>query len=134
SLGVVVSGIVVAFTGVSKVDSFVSIAIIGVILYSSYHLLIDSVNLALDAVPEDIDIQAVRQYFESLPEVTDVHDLHIWALSTTDAALTVHLSTNCQTDIAFITNIQKQLHERFEIGHATIQVEYGNNGICSVIC
>ena len=125
SLGVVVAGIIMAFTGIVWVDSLVSFAIIAVILYSSYHLLIDSVNLALDAVPENVNIQAVRDYLKSLPEVSDIHDLHIWALSTTDAALTVHLATNTQTDVAFITNVQHQLHQQFDIEHATIQVEYG---------
>lgn len=125
SLGVVVAGIIMAFTGIVWVDSLVSFAIIAVILYSSYHLLIDSVNLALDAVPENVNIEAVRNYLKSLPEVSDIHDLHIWALSTTDAALTVHLATNTQTDVAFITNIQHQLHQQFDIEHATIQVEYG---------
>lgn len=126
SFGVVVAGIIMAFTGVVWVDSLVSFAIIAVILYSSYHLLIDSVNLALDAVPENVNIGAVRTYLKSLPEVTDIHDLHIWALSTTDAALTVHLATNVQTDVSFITNIQHQLHEQFDIEHATIQVEFGD--------
>ncbi len=126
SLGVVVAGIIMAFTGIVWIDSVVSIAIIAVILYSTYHLLIDSVNLALDAVPENVNIEAVRNYLKSLPQVSDIHDLHIWALSTTDAALTVHLATNTQTDITFITNIQHQLHEQFDIEHATIQVEFGD--------
>ena len=125
SLGVVVAGIIMAFTGIVWVDSLVSFAIIAVILYSSYHLLIDSVNLALDAVPENVNIEAVRNYLKSLPEVSDIHDLHIWALSTTDAALTVHLATNTQTDVTFITNVQHQLHQQFDIEHATIQVGYG---------
>ncbi len=124
SLGVVIAGIIMAFTNIVWVDSLVSFAIIAVILYSSYHLLIDSVNLALDAVPENVNIEAVRNYLKCLPEVSDIHDLHIWALSTTEAALTVHLTTNMQTDVTFITNIQHQLHEQFDIEHATIQVEY----------
>jgi cobalt-zinc-cadmium efflux system protein len=125
SLGVVVAGVIMAFTGVVWVDSLVSFAIIAVILYSSYHLLIDSLNLALDAVPENIPIEAIREYFRNLPEVTGIHDLHIWALSTTDTALTVHLTTHVHTDVAFINNIQHQLHDKFNIAHATIQVEYG---------
>ena len=125
SMGVVVAGIVIIFTGITWVDSAVSFIIIAVILYSSYHLLIDSVNLALDAVPENVNLQSVKQYLESIPEVLNVHDLHIWALSTTDAALTVHLSTRIQTDTAFITTIQRQLHEQFGIEHSTIQMEYG---------
>ncbi len=135
SLGVVVTGIIVAFTGIEWFDPAISFVIVGVILYSSYHLLIDSVNLALDAVPDHIDLQDVKQYLESVPEVTDVHDLHIWALSTTETALTVHLKTVTRTDTAFITGIQQQLQERYGIGHATIQVEYGETaGAVENVC
>ncbi len=132
SLGVVVAGFIMAFTGIQWIDSLVSFTIVAVILYSSYHLLIDSVNLALDAVPENINIEEVSEFLKKLPEVTGVHDLHIWALSTTDAALTVHLSTCEQTDISFITSIQNQLHERFRIEHATIQIEFGSKEDCSI--
>jgi cobalt-zinc-cadmium efflux system protein len=125
SFGVVVSGVIIALTGISWIDSLVSLLIIIVILYSAYHLLIDSVNLALDAVPENINISKVREYLENLPEVTGIHDLHIWALSTTVSALTVHLTTNRQTDTSFITSIQTQLHQNYDIEHTTIQVEYG---------
>jgi cobalt-zinc-cadmium efflux system protein len=127
SLGVVVAGVIMAITGIHWLDSVVSFAIITVILYSSYKLLIDSVNLALDAVPENIKIDEVREYLANLPEVSDVHDLHIWALGTTAAALTVHLITSEQTDVSFITLIQHKLHDQFNIEHATIQIEYGFN-------
>ncbi len=133
SLGVVVAGIIMAFTNIVWIDSFVSFAIIAVILYSSYHLLIDSVNLALDAVPENVNIEAVRNYLKSLPQVTDIHDLHIWALSTTDAALTVHLTTNTQTDVLFISSIQHELHKQFDIEHSTLQIEYGD-AACETNC
>jgi cobalt-zinc-cadmium efflux system protein len=125
SLGVVVAGIIMALTGLQWIDSVVSFAIIAVILYGSYNLLIDSVNLALDAVPENIKIEHVHDYLAGLPEVTGVHDLHIWSLGTTDAALTVHLTTSVQTSLNFITSIQHHLHEQFEIEHSTIQVEFG---------
>jgi len=125
SLGVVVAGIIIALTGIQWIDSVVSFAIIAVILYGSYNLLIDSVNLALDAVPENIKIEHVHDYLAGLPEVTGVHDLHIWSLGTTDAALTVHLITSIQTSLNFITSIQQHLHEKFEIEHSTIQVEFG---------
>jgi cobalt-zinc-cadmium efflux system protein len=127
SLGVVVAGIIMVFTRVVWIDSVVSLIIVGVILYSSYKLLINSVNLALDAVPENIDINSVSEFLKSLPEVSDIHDLHIWALSTTEAALTVHLKTKTVTDVNFIGRIQHQLNERFGVGHSTIQVEFGNN-------
>jgi cobalt-zinc-cadmium efflux system protein len=130
SLGVVVGGIIMMFTGIHWIDSVVSFAIIAVILYSSYDLLIDSVNLALDAVPENIEIDHVRDYFKSLPEVAGVHDLHIWSLSTTDAALTVHLTTCVPTEFSFISSIQRHLHEQYKIEHSTIQVEYGSMEDC----
>jgi cobalt-zinc-cadmium efflux system protein len=125
SMGVVVSGLIIYLTGKFWIDSAVSIIILIVILYSTYKLMLDSVNLALDAVPENINIRDVRSYLESLPEVSDLHDLHIWALSTTSAALTVHLSTKIPTDVKFINAIQQKLHERFKIEHTTIQVEFG---------
>ena len=135
SMGVVVAGILMAVTGIAWVDSVTSFLIIAVILYSAYRLLIDSVNLALDAVPENISIETVKDYLQGLPGVTGIHDLHVWALSTTDAALTVHLSTNRQTDFSFISEIQRGLHEKFGIGHSTIQVEYGNgDDNCSIEC
>jgi len=132
SMGVVVAGVIMAFTGIQWIDSLVSFTIVAVILYGSYHLLIDSVNLALDAVPENINIEEVSEFLKKLPEVSGVHDLHIWALSTTDAALTVHLSTCEQTDINFITAIQQRLHERFRIEHATIQIEFGSKEDCGI--
>ena len=126
SLGVVIAGVIIALTGINWIDSVVSFVIIAVILYSTIRLLIDSVNLGLDAVPEHIDIEAVRRYLESLPEVSAIHDLHVWALSTTDAALTVHLNTCCETENAFIYEVQKHLHDHFHIEHATIQIERGD--------
>jgi cobalt-zinc-cadmium efflux system protein len=125
SLGVVLAGIIMAFTGIQLIDSLVSFIIIAVILYSSYGLLMDSVNLALDAVPENINIEEVRAYLTEIPGVTGLHDLHIWALSTTDSALTVHIITSEPTDLGFIASIQYQLHQRFGIEHSTIQIELG---------
>jgi cobalt-zinc-cadmium efflux system protein len=130
SLGVVVAGVLIALTDIRLIDSLVSFTIIVVILIGSYNLLIDSVNLALDAVPENIEIGKVREYLTSLPEVKGVHDLHIWSLSTTDAALTVHLSTSEITDLNFITSIQNHLHEHFNIEHSTVQIEYGSIEDC----
>ena len=130
SLGVVVAGIIMTFTGIQWIDSLVSFTIIAVILYSSYNLLIDSVNLALDAVPENIKIEQVRDYLSGLKEVAGVHDLHIWSLGTTDAALTVHLTTCEPTTVSFISSIQHHLHEQFSIEHSTIQVEFGGMEDC----
>jgi len=128
SSGVVVAGVLIAVTGFVWIDLFMSFMILGVIIYSTYHLLIDSINLSLDAVPENIKIEEVRAYLSTLPEVTGLHDLHIWALGTSTAALTVHLNTNVQTDIGFITFLQRQLQEKFGIDHSTIQIEFGPDG------
>ena len=117
---------------VGTVDQIVRFIIGAVILYSSFHLLIVSLNLALVADPENINIEEVSEFLKKLPEVSGVHDLHIWALSTIDAALTVHLTTWEQTDVSFITSIQNQLHERFRIAHATIQIEFGSKEDCGI--
>ena len=130
SLGVVVAGIIMKLTGVQWVDSVVSFAIIAVILYGSYKLLIDSVNLALDAVPEYIKIEHVLEYLKNLPEVAGVHDLHIWSIGTTNAALTVHLTTRVPTNVNFISVIQHHLHDQFDIEHSTIQIEFGKMEDC----
>lgn len=130
SLGVLVDGVIMLLTGIHWIDSVVSFTIIAVILYSSYNLLMDSLNLALDAVPDNIKIENVHDYLTNLPEVLGVHDLHIWSLGTTDAALTVHLITCIQTDVNFIISIQHQLHERFNIEHSTVQIEYGSTEDC----
>lgn len=125
SLGVAVSGIIIWLTGINWIDSVVSFTILAVILYSSYRLLIDSVSLALDAVPENINLDAVRNFLSDIHGVKGIHDLHIWALSTRDTALTVHLETDIQTDTTFISRIQKGLRDRFNIVHSTIQIEFG---------
>ncbi len=134
SLGVVVTGVIISLTGIYWIDSVVSIAIIFVILYSTYRLMVDSVNLALDAVPENISIKDVRSFLEGLPEVADLHDLHIWAMSTTSAALTVHLTTKIPTDARFIYSIQSELRKKFNIEHSTIQVEFGENANSCINC
>jgi cobalt-zinc-cadmium efflux system protein len=127
SAGVVIGGIIILITGFKLIDSLISFVIGAVILYSLYKLLIDSVNLALDAVPENINIEDVLSFLGKLPEVNDVHDLHIWALSTSETALTVHLVTSKHTDINFITSIQNNLREQFNIEHTTIQVEFNQS-------
>ena len=125
SAGVVVAGFLMTLTGIYLIDSIISVIIIAIILYNAYQLLIESVSLALDAVPENIDIEAIRKYLTGLPEITGIHDLHIWALSTSAAALTVHLETNILTDNTFLTGIRKKLKEDFGIEHSTIQIEFG---------
>jgi cobalt-zinc-cadmium efflux system protein len=115
SLGVVIAGAAILFTGWLWLDPGVSLIVNAVILWGTWGLLKDSVNLALDAVPEGVELEKVRRFLESLPGVSSVHDLHIWALSTTQTALTAHLVNACE-----------ELREHFKINHATIQIEQGN--------
>ena len=127
SLGVVLAGIAILTTGWFWFDPFVSLIIVAVIVVGTWNLLRDSVNLALDAVPEGIELQAVRTYLAELPGVVEVHDLHIWAMSTTEAALTAHLVMPVgKPDDAFLARISMELHDKFGIEHTTIQVEVGN--------
>lgn len=127
SAGVVLAGIAILRTGWLWFDPVVSLIIVAVIVAGTWNLLRDSVNLTLDAVPEGIEPQAVRTYLAELPGVVEVHDLHIWAMSTTETALTAHLVmlTGSPGD-AFLSKITIELHDKFGIEHTTIQVETGN--------
>jgi cobalt-zinc-cadmium efflux system protein len=129
ALGVVAAGIAITYTGWTWLDPAVSLAISLVIVLGTWGLLKESVNLALDAVPEGIDPDAVGAYLAGLPGVTGVHDLHIWGMSTTESALTVHLvkpdTENCD---GLLHQTYEELHGQFGIEHATIQVERGQGG------
>lgn len=124
SLGVVVAGLIIMLKGWLWVDPAISLAIVLVILAGTWHLFRDSVNLAIDAVPENVDIGAVRDYLNGLDNVVRIHDLHIWALSTTEVALTVHLVvTDSVLNNEFLIAVQQHLHDSFGIEHSTIQIE-----------
>jgi len=125
SLGVVVAGLLINITGLQWIDPITSFLIIAVILWGTWNLFTDSVDLALDAVPKQIDVDKVRDFLLSQNRVQNVHDLHIWAMSTTKVALSVHIITSVQTDSSFIQEIQHSLREKFNIGHTTIQIEFG---------
>jgi cobalt-zinc-cadmium efflux system protein len=127
SLGVVLTGVAILATGWLWLDPVVSVVIVVVILRGTWDLLRDAVNLALDAVPEGVNLHGVGQYLAGLPKVVDVHDLHIWGMSTTETALTAHLvMTEAVCDDAFLARIEGELHTLFGIEHTTIQVETGN--------
>jgi cobalt-zinc-cadmium efflux system protein len=127
SLGVVITGVLILFTGWLLLDPIVSLIISIVIVIGTWSLLRDSVNLALDAVPEHIDTDEVKNYLLTLPHCTDVHDLHIWAMSTTETALTVHLVVEGKTyDDTMLSHITHELHDKFHIQHATLQIESGD--------
>ncbi len=127
SAGVVLAGIAIMTTGWLWFDPVVSLIIVAVVVVGTWQLLRDSVNLALDAVPEGIEPQAVQTYLAELPGVVQVHDLHIWAMSTKDTALTAHLVIpSGYPGDAFLTQTCKALHDHFGIEHATLQVEMGD--------
>jgi cobalt-zinc-cadmium efflux system protein len=127
SFGVVVAAIAMRFTGWLWLDSVVSLAIAVVIGVGTWGLLRESLNLALDAVPERIDPSRVEAYLAGLPGVNAVHDLHIWALSTTEIALTVHLvKPDAVIDDALLDRIHNELREQFDIQHTTVQFELGD--------
>ncbi len=126
SLGVVVAGLLMLQTGWYWLDPLFSLVIVAVIVVGTWGLLKESVQMALSAVPRSIDPQAVERYLLALPGVTAIHDLHIWAMSTTETALTVHLvvPTGYPGDAA-VDGIMSELKQRFSIHHSTLQIEQG---------
>jgi cobalt-zinc-cadmium efflux system protein len=126
SLGVVVAGILMLWTNASWIDPAVSLIVAAIILVGTWSLARNAVDLALDAVPAGIDRSAVEAYLAGLPGVSEVHDLHIWALSTRETALTAHLVRPRATlDDRLLAEATRALRERFGIGHATLQIEHG---------
>lgn len=127
SLGVVLAGAGSLVTGWLWIDPVVSLVVAAVILVGTWGLLRDSVNLALDAVPEHIDLSEVQTYLRNVPSVVDVHDLHVWGMSTSESALTAHLvMPNGGGDDPFLAQLERDLHDTFGIEHATIQIETGS--------
>lgn len=126
SAGVLVAGLLIRSTGLLWIDPVVSLLLVALITWSTWGLARDSVNLALDAVPARIDPLAVESMLRGLDGVVEVHDLHIWGMSTTDVALTAHLIRPCHgNEDALLAVATRQLRERFGISHATLQVEQG---------
>ncbi|MFZ0610959.1 MAG: cation diffusion facilitator family transporter [Desulfobacterales bacterium] len=136
SVGVVLAGIGIMTTGWLWIDPLVSLLIVAIILVSTWGLLKESMNLALQAVPAGIDSQAVTGYLSGLPGVTAVHDLHIWAISTTETALTAHLvKPDPAGDDLLITQARRDLFENFGIDHLTVQWERNDSFVqCGAAC
>ncbi|MEA2953606.1 MAG: cobalt-zinc-cadmium efflux system protein [Alphaproteobacteria bacterium] len=126
SLGVVLAGGAILLTGWLWIDPAMSLVVSAVIIWGTWDLLRRSVTMSLQAVPQEIEPGKVRGYLETLPGVTAVHDLHIWAMSTTETALTCHLvvPTGHPGD-EFLDQVCHELHHRFEIAHPTLQIEMG---------
>ena len=128
SAGVVIAGFLMLKTGLMWIDPVVSIVIGLIIVWSTWGLLKDSVSLALAGVPEGIDQKAVEAYLLSYDEVSRVHDLHIWALSTSQTALTAHLvRSNAELADRFLFELGSSLNKKFKIGHVTLQIERGDD-------
>ncbi|WP_309646653.1 cation diffusion facilitator family transporter [Phenylobacterium sp.] len=131
SLAVVIGAGLIAVTGLLWIDPALSLLIAAVIVLGTWGLLRDSVDLALDAAPKGVDVEAVRVWLSGRPGVTDVHDLHIWAMSTTETALTAHVTRPVNDDgDDFLHATCEALAHRFGIGHATLQVEIGRAEPC----
>ena len=123
SAGVVVSGIIISLTGFSIIDPVVSLIIAAIILMSTWKLLAESLRMSIDAVPEQIDIDAVQKMMSSVPGVTDVHHLHIWPISTTEIALTAHVVID---DLPKMEEVKGSLKHRLHdagISHSTLEME-----------
>lgn len=128
SLGVVIAGAVILYKGWLWIDPVISLVIVTVTLIGTLGLLKDSMNYAMDAVPKSIKIPSLKRYLLSLDSVESIHDLHVWPLSTTETALTVHLVVKgTQLDNGFLRELQQHFHDHFGIEHSTIQIETSAN-------
>jgi len=129
SLGVVVAGAIVLLTGWTIIDPLVGIAIGLMILWSSWELLAESLNLALQAAPKSVDLDALKTWILSRPGVVGLHDLHVWPLSTNKTALSAHVQVESAPDHdGFLHDLSHGLHENFGIRHVTIQTEVSSGG------
>ncbi|MFC3173878.1 cation diffusion facilitator family transporter [Novosphingobium bradum] len=133
SAGVVVAGLLTLRTGALWIDPATSLVIVGVIAWGTWGLAKDALKLGLAGVPPGIDESAVRAFLAARPGVSAVHDLHIWAMSTTETALTAHLVMpgNHPGD-AFLHDLAHELEHHFGIGHATVQVETSADASCAL--
>jgi cobalt-zinc-cadmium efflux system protein len=126
--GVVAAGVVIWLTNWLWLDPLVSLMVSVVIVFGTWRLLKSAIGLALDAVPEGLDIAAVRTHLLALPGVAGLHDLHIWGMSTTETALTCHLiMPEGHPGDTVLNEMAQQLHHRFGIQHATIQIELADS-------
>ena len=133
SVGVVLTGALLAWTGWRWLDPVVSLLIALVILIGTWSLLREALDLALDAAPKHIDLERVREYLAGRPGVIEVHDLHVWALGTRDVALTAHLVVEAHAP-QVIAQAERELAARFGIAHTTLQLEPADAERCSQQC
>lgn len=128
SVGVVVAGVAILFTGLWWIDPVVSLAIVAAIAWGTWGLARDSLTMGLLAAPAGIDLAQVKQHLASYDGVSAVHDLHVWPMSTTEVALTAHLvMPERPVRDSFLRDVAASLEARFGVGHATLQVESGED-------
>jgi cobalt-zinc-cadmium efflux system protein len=133
SAGVVGAGLVILYTGWTWLDPATSLVIVAVIVWGTWSLLRDSLAMSVNAVPPGIDPIAVRNYLECCSGVSEVHDLHIWPMSTTESALTAHLVLPAgHPGDEFLMRTTAELKRRFAIGHSTLQIEVGTRPACQL--
>ena len=124
SLGVVIAGVIMLYSENFWIDPLITLLIVIVVFLASWGLLRESMNQIIDSVPESVDIDAITAYLQGLASVQGIHDLHIWAISSSEVALTVHLLVDTQQiENEFLHNIQHHLQQQFGISHSTIQIE-----------
>jgi len=135
SAGVVVAGLLILLTGIAWIDPLTSLAITAVIAWSSWSLLRDALRMGLLGVPQGIELESVRKFLADRPGVARVHHLHVWPMSTTETALTVHLvmPEPHEARDAFLRELAHDLDHRFGIGHSTVQIETDPDG-CAMEC
>jgi cobalt-zinc-cadmium efflux system protein len=130
SAAVIVAGGLIYFTGAQWIDPAISVAVVLLILWGTWGLLKESLDLTLDAAPAHIDVAKVRDYLASQPGVVAVHDLHIWAMGATKPALTAHLVRPDGGDDAFLAEVADGITHRFGISHVTLQIERAQRDDC----
>lgn len=130
SAAVIVAGAAIYFTGLAWIDPAISLAVVALILWSTWGLLRESLDLALDAAPANIDVVKVRDYLAAAPGVTAVHDLHVWAMGAAKPALTAHLVRPEGGDDAFLAAVSAGITQTFGIAHVTLQIERAQRDDC----
>jgi cobalt-zinc-cadmium efflux system protein len=134
SFAVIIAALGIMLTGWQWLDPAASLIISAVILWGTWSLLRESLRLSLNAAPREIDTRDVRQFLAGLPQVAGVHDLHIWAMSTKETALSCHLVTpQGHPGDAFLQQVADELEHRFDIGHSTMQIELEPDA-CTLRC
>lgn len=130
SAAVIVAGALIYFTGMNWIDPAISLVVVLLILWGTWGLLKESLDLSLDAAPAHIDVAKVRDYLAAQPGVTAVHDLHVWAMGATKPALTAHLVRPEGGDDAFLAKVSDGITHTFGISHVTLQIERAQRDDC----